>query len=146
MVELTLPWVGGVVCVGVGVHMEEAQEQKPAKYHERSAGGKGGSPESRLWRWVVRDSGHFCRVFTKLWAWLRRRLPHPQLMLKREPPLDEEEGPTVYCCWYASLGLFIQAGSPGRDARKDPKHPKTPGYTTEGASQCFLNKYIEINK
>lgn len=65
--------------------MEEAQEQKPAKYHERSAGGEGESPDARLWRWVVRDSGHFCRVFTKLWAWLRRRLPHPQLMLKREP-------------------------------------------------------------
>lgn len=39
--------------------MEEAKEQKLAKYHERSAGGKGGSLDAKLRRWVVRDSGHF---------------------------------------------------------------------------------------
>lgn len=67
-------------------------------------------------------------------------------MLQREPPLAEEEGPVVYCCWFASLGLIIQAGSPERDAQKDPKHPKTPAYIPEGASQSLPKKYIEINK
>lgn len=50
----------------------------------------------------------------------------------------------VKCCWDASRGLITPgwvAWGRVSDVRIDPKHPMTPGYITDDASQRFRRKY-----